>query len=54
MKTFCCRFKLENDYFTPEWVFDKNLTKEIATEWAIERLRINDKYLELDEVYEVK
>jgi len=53
MKTFCCRFALADGYFTSTRVSSKEMTKEIATAWAIKQLKDRDDYLGLDEVYEV-
>ena len=54
MKTFCCRFILENEFCTSSKISSKELTKEEAMAWAINQVNKNEDYLGVDTVYEVE
>ena len=49
-----CRFELADGYYTSINVSSKEMTKEIATAWAVKQVGNVDKYWGFDEVYEVK
>lgn len=52
MKTFCCRFKLKDGYFTLVWIEAEEMTEKIATKWANKQVVENEKYVSVDAVYE--
>lgn len=54
MKTFCCRFVLEEDFYTCTRISAKGMSIADAWAWAKKQLENNKNYIGIDDIYEVE